>query len=54
MHILPSKQEREILFEATKTCVWLKLHVCSMCVGFATQHRNTSGLMNYQVNILPK
>ena len=32
MYILPSKQEREILFEATRTCVWLKLGVCSMCV----------------------
>ena len=30
MYILPSKQEREILFEATRTCVWLKLDVCSM------------------------
>ena len=28
MYILPSKQEREILFEATRTCVWLKLDVC--------------------------
>ena len=25
MYILPSRQEREILFEATRTCVWLKL-----------------------------
>ena len=32
MYILPSKQEREILFEATRTCVWLKLDVCSTCV----------------------
>ena len=23
MYILPSKQEREILFEATETCIWL-------------------------------
>ena len=30
MYILPSKQEREILLEATRTCVWLKLDVCSM------------------------
>ena len=32
MCILPSKQEKEILFEATRTCVWLKLDVCSMRV----------------------
>ena len=27
MYILPSRQEREILFEATRTCVWLVLDV---------------------------
>ena len=47
MYILPSKQERKILFEATKTCLWLKLDVCSMRVrfapGFATQQRDTIG-----------
>ena len=47
--ILPSKQEREMLFEATRTCVWLKLDVCSMRVRFATQQRDTSGLINHQV-----
>ena len=31
MHILPSRQEREILFEATRICIWLKPDVCSMC-----------------------
>ena len=31
-YILHSRQEREILFEATRTCVWLKLDVCSLCV----------------------
>ena len=35
MFILPSKQEGEILFEATRTCVWLKLdvvqHACVIC-----------------------
>ena len=36
MYILPSRQEREILFEATRTCVWLELDVCIMCVRFAT------------------
>ena len=33
MYILPSRQEREILFEATRTCVLLELDVCSV---FAT------------------
>ena len=47
MYILPSKQEREILFEATRTCVWLKLDVCSMRVRFAAQQRDTSGLINH-------
>ena len=42
MYILPTRQEREILFKATRTCVWLKLDVCSMCVRFATQQRDTS------------
>ena len=57
MYILPSKQEREILFEATRTCVWLELDVCRMCVRFATQQRDTSGLINHQVKYqfqLPK
>ena len=42
------------LFEATRTCVWLKLDVCSMRVRFATQQRDTSGLISLRVNILPK
>ena len=54
MNILPSKQEREILFEATRTCVWLKLDVCSMRVRFATQQRDTSGLINHQVKYFAK
>ena len=54
MYILPSKQEREILFEATRTCVWLELDVCSMCVRFATQQRDTSGLINHQVKYFVK
>ena len=54
MYILPSKQEREILFEATRTCVWLKIDVCSMCVRFATQQRDTSGLINHQVKYFAK
>ena len=32
MYIVSSKQERERLFEATRTCVLLKLDVCSMYV----------------------
>ena len=48
MYILPSRQEREILFEATRTCVWfIELDVCSMHVRFATQQRDTSGLINH-------
>ena len=54
MYILPSKQEREILFEATRTCVWLKLDVCSMCVRLATRQRDTSCLINYQVQYFAK
>ena len=50
MYILPSRQEREILFEATRTCVWLKLDVCSMCVRFATQQRDTSGLIYHRTS----
>ena len=54
MYIFPSKQEREILFEGNRTCVWLKLDVCSMRVGFATQQRDTSGLINQQVKYFAK
>ena len=54
MYILPSKQEREILFEATRTCVWLKLDVCSMLVRFATQQRDSRGLINHQVKYFAK
>ena len=54
MYILPSKQEREILFEGTRTCVWLKLDVCSMRVRFATQQRDTNGLINHQVKYFAK
>ena len=54
MYILPSRQEREILFEATRTRVWLKLDVCSMCVRFPTQQRDTIGLINHQVKYFAK
>ena len=53
MYITPSKYKREILFEATRACVWLKLDVCSMCVRFPTQ-RDPSGLINYQVKYFAK
>ena len=54
MYIVPSRQEREILFEATRTCIWLKLDVCSMRVWFATQQRDTNGLINHQVKYFAK
>ena len=53
-YIPPSKQEREILFEATRTSVWLKLDVCSMRVRFATQQKYTSGLINHLVKHFAK
>ena len=47
MYILPSKQEREILFEAARTCVLVEtLCLQRMRVRFATQQRDTSGLIN--------
>ena len=49
-----SKQEREIPFEATRTLVWLKLDVCSMCVRFATRQCDTSSLTNHQVKHFAK
>ena len=54
MYTLQSKQEREILFEATRTCVWLKLDVCSMRVRFATPQRDISGLINHRVKYFAK
>ena len=54
MYILPSRQEKEILFEATRPCVWLELAVCSICVRFATQQRDTSGLINHQIKYFAK
>ena len=54
MDLRVRKQEREILFEAPGTCVWLKLDVCSMRVRFATQQRDTSGLINHQVKYFAK
>ena len=39
IRILPSKEKREILLKATRTCVWLKLDVCNMCLRFAPQPR---------------
>ena len=54
MDILPSRQESKILFEATRTCVWLELDICSMCVRFAKQQCDTSGLMNHEVKCFAK
>ena len=54
MCILPSRQEREMLFEATRTCVWLELDVCRMCVRFAAQQRDTSGLINHLVPVVQR
>ena len=51
MYILPSRQEREILFEATRTCVWLKLclqHVCEMCD--TTARHKCRGLIYNQIS----
>ena len=58
MYILPSRQERKILVEATRTCVWLKLclqHVCEIIL----QHNSATQLPWFnissdQLNILPK
>ena len=50
MYIPLSRQEREILFEATRICIWLKLDVCR----FATQQCNTRGLINHQVKYFAK
>ena len=52
MYNFPSRQEGEILFEATRTCVWLKLAVCNMRVRFATQQRDT--VINHQVKDFAK
>ena len=41
------------LFEATRTCVWLKLDVCSMLVRFTTQQRDTI-LINHQAKYFVK
>ena len=54
MYNFPSRQEGEILFEATRTCVWLKLAVCNMRVRFATQQRDTSSLIDHQVKYFAK
>ena len=61
MYIFPPRQEREILFEATRTCVSLKLclqHVCEICN--TTVRHKCRGLIYHQIkysvkkNILPK
>ena len=57
MYILPSRQEREILFEATRTCVWLKL--CFAACVSDLQHNSAIEVPWFnrssdQLNILPK
>ena len=55
MYILPSRQEREILFEATRTCIWLKLclqHVSEICN--TTVRHKWFNIIIIRLNILPK
>ena len=50
MYIFPSRQEREILVEATRTCVWSKLclqHVCEICN--TTARHKCRGLIYHQI-----
>ena len=51
MYILPSRQKREILVEATRTYVWLKLclqHVCEICN--TTARHKCRGLIYHQIS----
>ena len=56
MHILPSRQEREILFEATRTCLWLKLclqrQVCEICN--TTARHKCRGFIYHQIKYFAK
>ena len=55
MYILLSRQEREIWFEATRTCVWLKLclqHVCEICNR--TARHKCRGLIYHQIKYFAK
>ena len=55
MYILPSRRGREILFEATRTCVWLKLclqHVCEI-FNRAARHK-CRGLIYHQIQYFAK
>ena len=49
MYILPSRQEREMLFEATRTCVWLKLCLQHVCEIF-----NTTARRKHQIKYFAK
>ena len=51
VHILPSKQKWEILFEATIKCIWLKLDVYNLCVRLQNNHEPSGKI---RLNILPK
>ena len=51
LHILPSKQKWEILFEATIKCIWLKLDVYNLCVRLQNNHEPSGKI---RLNILPK
>ena len=44
---LGSRKGKYCLKQLVRTCVWLKLDVCTMRVRFATQQRDTSGLTNH-------
>ena len=50
----PGRKGKYCLKQLELTCIWLELDVCSMCVRFATQHRDTSGLINHQVKYFAK
>ena len=55
MYIVPSRQEREILFEATRTCVWLKLCLQHVCEIFnTTARRKCRGLIYHQIKYFAK
>ena len=49
-----SRKGKYCLKPLEPACVWLKLDVCSMCVRFATQQRDTCGLINDQVKYFAK
>ena len=55
MYILPpGRKGKYCLKQLEHAFGLLKLDVCSMCVSFATQQRDTSGLINHQVKYFAK